>query len=288
MTALLLGYGFCAQRFARAARLTDVVATTRTSEKRDALVVGGVRALLFDGGAASPELADAARRAETVLVSIPPNDGGCPAFRALGETLARSPALKQLAYLSTTGVYGDREGRWAFEEEAPTPTSERAKRRVVAETSWIETVGQARVYRLPGIYGPGRSQLERVRARDARRIVKPGLVMNRVHVEDIAHALTASLGSDTPLRVFNLADDHPAAPAEVVAEAARLLDRPVPKAVPLEDAGLSGLAAEFYTESKRVSNARAKAALGWRPLYPSYREGLAAVLAEEASGLGSI
>ncbi len=283
MRVLLLGYGFCAQRFVTATGSDAVAATTRSPEKRDALRAAGVRAILFDGATASAELRAAAAQAEAVLVSIPPDDAGCPAFRALGEALARSPRLGWLGYLSTTGVYGDRGGRWAFEEDAPTPTSARAKRRVRAERDWLDAAPAARVFRLPGIYGPGRSQLDRVRAGEARRIVKPGLVMNRIHVADIAAALTASLGSRTALRVFNLADDAPAEPAAVVAEAARLLGAPVPAPTPLEAAGLSGLAAEFYTESKRVSNARAKAALGWRPAYPSYVEGLAAVLAEEGA-----
>lgn len=282
MTALLLGYGFTAQRFVTAARLDDVVGTTRKPDKAESLTRAGVRGLVFDG-APSAALVEAAEASEIVLVSLPPDDAGCPGFRALGKTLDASKRLRWLGYLSTTGVYGDRGGGWAFEEEAPTPTSERAKRRVLAERQWLDGVGATRVFRLPGIYGPGRSQLDRARAGDARRIVRPGLVMNRIHVSDIGRALAASLVADTPLKIFNLADDHPAEPAEVVAEACRLLGLPVPEAKPLEDSGLTGLAYEFYTESKRVSTARAKAALGWRPLYPSYREGLPAVLAEEAA-----
>jgi nucleoside-diphosphate-sugar epimerase len=282
MTALLLGYGFTAQRFVTAARLTGVVGTTRKPEKARAFEKAGVRGLVFDG-VATPAIVETAEAAEIVLVSVPPDDAGCPAFRALGKIFAASQRLRWLGYLSTTGVYGDRGGRWAFEEDEPTPASERAKRRVLAERQWLDGVAATRVFRLPGIYGPGRSQLDRARAGDARQIVRPGLVMNRIHVTDIGRALAASLAADTPLRAFNLADDHPAEPAEVVAEACRLLKLPIPEPKPLEESGLTGLAYEFYTESKRVSTARAKAALGWRPLYPSYREGLPAVLAEEAA-----
>jgi nucleoside-diphosphate-sugar epimerase len=282
---LILGHGFSAQRFARIAPLRPIVATTRSGEKARALRTEGVETIVFDAAAASEDsrepLLAAARDAQAALVSIPPDEEGCPAFRALGPTLARSSRLWWLGYLSTTGVYGDRQGRWAFEEDAPTPATERARRRALAERQWLDHVAATRVFRLPAIYGPGRSQLDRVRTGDSRRIVAPGLVMNRIHVDDIASALVASLASGTVLRVFNLADDIPAAPADVAAEAARLLGVPVPAPTPLDQAGLTGFAAEVYTESKRVSNARAKAALGWRPAYPSYREGLAAILREE-------
>jgi nucleoside-diphosphate-sugar epimerase len=280
-TALLLGYGFAAQRFATVARLSGVHGTTRSAEKASRLDAVGVAAHVWDGGAPDEALLAAATDAEIVLVTPPPDDEGCPVHRALGAALGGSKRLRWLGYLSTTGVYGDRQGRWAFEEDLPTPGSARARRRVLAERQWLDGVAATRVFRLPGIYGPGRSQLDRARAGDARRIVRPGLVMNRIHVEDIARALAASLAATTPLRVFNLADDLPAEPAEVVAEACRLLDLPIPAEKPLEESGLTGLAYEFYTESKRVSTARAKAALGWRPLYPTYREGLRAVLAEE-------
>ena len=295
MAVLILGYGFSAQRFV--ARVSSsggagpITATRRSPEACAALTAQGVEALVFDAAeGASDAVRAAAKTAAIVLVTAPPDEAGCPVHRALGADLAASSRLAWLGYLSTTGVYGDRGGGWAFEEDAPTPGSERARRRVLAERDWLDAIPQAQVFRLPGIYGPGRSQLDRARKGEARRIVRPGLVMNRIHVDDLADLLVRAStgGSETGaragapgLRVFNVVDDTPAPPADVTAQACRLVGAAVPQAVSLADSGLTGLALEFYSESKRASNARAKAAFGWRPRFPSYAEGLAAVLAAE-------
>jgi nucleoside-diphosphate-sugar epimerase len=189
-------------------------------------------------------------------------------------------------YLSTTGVYGDRRGGWVFETSPLHAQSAEGARRVVAERDWLE-VGRGMgltvtVFRLPGIYGPGRSALDRLREGQARRIVAPGQVFSRIHVGDLAAGLAASIGRPRAGGVYNLCDDEPASASAVTAYAAGLLGQAPPPEVALAEARLPPAAQRFYAESKRVSNARAKAELGWRPMYPSYREGLRAVLAADA------
>ncbi|MFN4225402.1 MAG: SDR family NAD(P)-dependent oxidoreductase [Hyphomonas sp.] len=215
------------------------------------------------------------------LITLPPGAEGCPAALAASKQVATAASV---TYLSTTGVYGDLQGGWAFEWSPLAPASARAAARVRAETQWLEaTGGCARLVRLPGIYGPGRSPFDRLRDGTARRIIKPGQVFSRVHVDDIASGLAALLYHPQVTGVFHLCDDLPAPPQDIIAHAACLLGQPVPADEPFETAGLSGMAASFYAECKRVSNARAKAALGWRPAYPTYREGLTAILAAESA-----
>lgn len=182
-----------------------------------------------------------------------------------------------MGYLSTTGVYGDRQGGWVFEDSATHPQSTEAQRRAVAEAAWLG-VGAA-VFRLPGIYGPGRSVFDRLRSGTARRLVRPGQVFSRIHVDDLAAGIAASLARPRPGSVYNLCDDEPAPAADVTAYGARLLGLEPPPEEPFDAAAVSQPALRFWSESKRVSNALAKAELGWRPACPTYREGLAAVLA---------
>ncbi len=235
--------------------------------------------LAFAGAANAPLLA-AVAQARAILCSIPPTDAGDPAFAALGQAIAAArPAW--IGYLSTTGVYGDRAGRWAFEDDPLTPQSLEAKCRVVAETQW--RVLGAHVFRLPGIYGPGRSTFDKLRAGTERRIDKPGQVFSRAHRDDIAAALAASIAAPNPGRVYNICDDEPAPSAEVTAHAASLLGVAPPPLVPFDQADLSPMGRRFYSECKRVSNARAKAELGWRPSYATYREGLSAILQAETA-----
>lgn len=213
------------------------------------------------------------------LVTLPPDADGCPAARVAGP-LARQAA--SVTYLSTTGVYGDLGGGWAMEWSAVDPGSQRSKQRVLAETQWLAaTDGAARIVRLPGIYGPGRSPFEKLRNGTATRVVKPGQVFSRVHVDDIASGLEALMLRPDQTGVFHLCDDLAAPPQDVTAFAADLLGMVPPPETPLDETDMSAMARSFYAECKRVSNARAKAALGWRPIYPSYREGLTAVLAAE-------
>ena len=282
MRLFTFGYGFSAQ--ALGTRLTaqgwSLAATYRRAEDAERLKALGVDAVsVSDPGALAAEL----KAADAVLVTAAPDTGGCPGLRALVPAMARAGAFPDwLGYLSTTGVYGDRQGGWVFESGRLAAQSMEGARRVAAERDWLD-VGKGMgltttIFRLPGIYGPGRSTLDRLRAGRAKRIVAPGQVFSRIHVDDLAAGLAASIARPRAGGIYNLCDDEPAANSEVVAYAAGLLDLPVPPEVPVEAANLAGPAQRFYAESKRVSNARAKAELGWRPAYPTYREGLSAIL----------
>ena len=248
--------------------------TVRSADKAAALQAAGIDARVWDGQGAL-EVPEGAN----LLVSVPPNEAGCPVKKATARLL---PGSITMTYLSTTGVYGDLHGGWAFESSPVAPASARAKARLLAENQWRERMGERLcVVRLPGIYGPGRSPFERLRAGTAQRVVKPGQVFSRVHVDDLASGLLALMQRPGASGVFHLCDDEPAPPQDVTAFAAGLLGLSPPSEVRIEDAGLSPMQLSFYSECKRASNARAKAALGWRPAYPTYREGLAAVLAAE-------
>jgi nucleoside-diphosphate-sugar epimerase len=284
---LCFGYGFTA------AALTDlldrdawtVTGTATTREGAARIDAKGVKGLVFDGEHASAEVAAAILRATHVLLSIPPGAAGDPAFIHHSEDIARSTSVMWIGYLSTIGVYGDHDGMWIDETSQVAPVSERGHRRLAAETAWQDLGARAgkrvQVFRLPGIYGPGRSAIDSVRAGSAKRIVKRGQVFNRIHVDDIAGALALALAGRGGQDVYNIVDDEPAPPQDVVAHAARLLAMEPPPEIAFEDARLSPMAASFYGENKRVSNARAKADLGWSPRHPTYREGLAAILAGE-------
>ena len=280
---LVFGFGYSAR--ALAVRLQgegwQIAATLRRPAERGRLEALGVTPVPVGN---QREMLSAVREAGRVLVTGPPDAEGCPGLRALVPVLARAAAFPDwIGYLSTTGVYGDRRGGWVTEQSRLAAQSTEGARRVGAERDWLQ-VGRGMgltvsLFRLPGIYGPGRSALDRLRSGEARRIVAPGQVFSRIHVDDLAAGLAASIARPRPGGVYNLCDDEPAANSDVVAHAARLLGMPAPPEIPLAEARLSPAAERFYAESKRVSNARAKAELGWRPAYPSYREGLAAVLA---------
>ena len=223
-----------------------------------------------------------------VLVSVPPDDSGDPVFDRHRDDIAAIPGLAWLGYLSTTGVYGDRGGEWVDETSESRPTGERGTRRVAAETAWLRLCSDrgvpAHVFRLAGIYGPGRSPFDALRAGMARRIDKPGQVFSRIHVDDLATVLRASIARRRPGAVYNVCDDAPASPADVIAHAAGLLGLAAPPLVPFETAELSPMARSFYADNKRVSNALIKQELGVRLRYPSYRDGLPAILAGENAG----
>jgi len=268
-----------------------VAATVRRGGDAARLEAEDVRPLPIDDDAT---LAAALAEATAVLITAPPDAAGCPALPVLVPLIARARAFPDwIGYLSTTGVYGDRRGGWVFETSRLAARSVEGARRVAAERDWLE-VGRGMgltvtVFRLPGIYGPGRSALDRIRAGGARSIAMPGQVFSRIHVDDLAGGLEASIARPRPGGIYNLCDDAPCPNAEVLAYAAALLGRPPPPEIPLAEARLSAQALRFYAEIKRVSNARAKAELGWRPAYPSYRDGLRAVLAaENAPPLGEL
>ena len=273
----VFGLGYSAQQLA--SRLIpagwQVAGTVRSEAKAAALRARGLDARVWDGEGPVdvPEGAHC-------LVTLPPGKAGCPAALAMGE---RPASFRSVTYLSTTGVYGDLNGGWATEWSPVHPGSARASARVLAETQWRHLGGYGlRIVRLPGIYGPGRSAFDKLRDGTAQRIVKEGQVFSRVHVDDIASGLEALMQRPDVPGVFHLCDDLPAPPQDVTACAAELLGMAPPPEISFEAADLSAMAASFYSECKRVSNARAKAALGWQPAYPTYREGLEAILAAEA------
>ena len=253
-----------------------VMGTVRCEDKASALRAHGFDSVVWQGEAGL-DIPDGAHW----VVTVPPDELGCPVARATSPSEARAASV---TYLSTTGVYGDRAGGWVFECSAVSPSSDRARRRVKAEQQWLDKTEQkARLVRLPGIYGPDRSALDRVAAGRARRVIKAGQVFSRVHVEDIARGLLALIEWPELTGVFHLCDDVPAPPQDVIAYAAELLGVPVPPDIDFETADMSQMARSFYADCKRVSNARTKAALNWQPRYASYREGLTAIRAEAPS-----
>jgi nucleoside-diphosphate-sugar epimerase len=218
-----------------------------------------------------------------ILVSIPPGQSGDPTLDLHGDDIAAIPGLAWLGYLSTTGVYGDRAGGWVDERAELRRSGPRGRRRVAAEAGW-QGLRRRRgvpvhIFRLAGIYGPGRGPFEALRAGTAKRIDKPGQVFSRIHVEDLASVLIASIARPRPGAIYNVCDDEPAASEAVIAHAAGLLGLPAPPLVPFDDAELSPMAKSFYDDNKRVSNALIKEEIGVTLRYPNYRAGLAAILA---------
>ena len=279
-TLLSIGHGFSARALSH--RLVPegwrVIGTTRSPGRMEALMREGIEPVLFPGG----DVAAALRGATHLLSSVAPDEDGDPVLRALGPAIATAaPHLGWAGYLSTIGVYGDRGGDWVDEDSELRPSTERGRRRVEAEAAWRAVPGlPLHVFRIAGIYGPGRGPFEKVRRGTARRIVKAGQVFGRIHVDDIARALEASMKAPSPGLTVNLSDDEPAPPQDVIGHAADLLGLPRPPEVPFEAADLSPMARSFYAESKRVRNDRLHALVG-DLLYPTYREGLAAILAAE-------
>lgn len=258
--------------------------TTRSAEKQGELAQAGIETALFDGEVplADPAVLDGVTH---LLASVPPGPEGDPVLRHHGDDLAkRANSIRWAGYLSTTGVYGDRGGDWVDETATRMPATERGQRRVDAEDGWCALWREAdlpvHLFRLAGIYGPGRNALETVRAGRGRRIVKPGQVFSRTHVTDIAAVLAASIARPNPGAAYNVCDDDPAPPQDVILHACELLGVDPPPEIPFEEAELSDMARSFYAESKKVSNARIKAELGVRLTYPDYRAGLAALLAD--------
>jgi nucleoside-diphosphate-sugar epimerase len=277
---LIIGFGYSASAFAREfrAECTRLSVTARSTEKVARLAAEGWEALAFDGEVLSPALLGCAAQTTHLVVSAPPGTAGDPVLRS--ALLDAMPALQRVLYLSTVGVYGDHHGAWVDEETPLRPVSARSIERVEAEENW-RNEAQARrldlgIFRLSGIYGPGRSAIDNLRTGTARRIIKPGQVFNRIHVADIAGALAAAMRHAGTLGVFNLTDDEPAPPEDVVEFAANLLGLPVPPGISFEEAQLSEMGRSFYGEVKRVSNAKIKRVLGYAFRCPTYREGLAA------------
>ncbi len=285
MTGHLLCFGLGYSARALAFRLSRdgwrISGTSRTEDGVRAIDAEGWQGVAFDGLQLNDRLADLIGDATHVLLSVPPGERGDPVHCSAAQAMATAPNLSWVGYLSTVGVYGDQQGGWVDETTPVLPGSLRGRRRVDAELAWL-AFGAANsvrveVFRLPGIYGPQRSVLDAVRDGRARRIIKPGQVFNRIHVEDIAGAISAAIHGPSNHTIYNLTDDEPSAPQDVVVYAAALLGVAPPPAVQFEAALLTPMAASFYSESKRVSNRRMKVALGYTLCFPTYREGLAAI-----------
>jgi nucleoside-diphosphate-sugar epimerase len=279
---IIFGQGYTGTALAEQALLAGVPVTIVSRRPGAPLPPGAARARFDEAG---PALA----RATHLVATAAPDDHGDPVLARYGTAIAAAP-LRWIGYLSTTGVYGNHDGRWVDETTPPAPTSERSHRRVAAEQAWTRAGGGRAVdlFRLAGIYGPGRSALDDLRNGQARRISRPGHVFGRIHRDDIAGALLAAILQGPPpgVRVFNLADDEPAAAADVVAEAARLLGLPPPPLIPFDQAALdmSPMARSFWADDRRVASAYTQRWLGRRWLYPTYREGLRAILQQIEHG----
>ncbi|WP_167648555.1 SDR family oxidoreductase [Mameliella alba] len=287
MTKILLslGHGFSARALAPLllSEGWEVIGTTRDPAKLEAMRATGVTPILWQEDSVTKALG----RATHLLMSAAPDAEGDPALRLAGPAIAaRAPRIEWAGYLSTTGVYGDHQGGWVTEDTPLDPATRRGQLRVEAEAAWAAVPGlPLHIFRLAGIYGPGRGPFAKLRKGTARRIIKPNQVFSRIHVEDIAQVLRASIARPNPGAAYNLCDDAPAPPQDVIACAAEMLGMPIPPEVPFEEAELSPMARSFYGESKRVCNARIKEELGVTLRYPDYQSALAAILAaEQASG----
>jgi nucleoside-diphosphate-sugar epimerase len=278
------GLGYTARVLARrlAGRGWEVRGTTRSPEKAAAIAAEGYRVWLFDRGHPLDRPAETLAGVTHVLTSIAPDETGDPVLDAHAQDLRAVPTLRWAGYLGTTAVYGDRQGGWVDEETPLEPTLARADRRARAEAAWHGSGLPVHIFRLAGIYGPGRNAFTNLRDGTARRIVKPGQVFSRIHVEDIATILEASMANPRPGRTYNVCDDEPAPPQDVVAYAARLLGVESPPEQAYETAQLSPMARTFYKDNRRVRNARIKQELGVRLAFPSYKEGLTILLQSQA------
>ena len=290
MKVFFLGLGYCAEALIRRTPVIEPSGTVRSDERVVALRRKGVEAHLYDGVQADPGAEDALKRAEAIVVSIPPRGAGETAQSRFAAAIAAAPALRRIVYYSTIGVYGEHGGAWVDETSATRTRSARGLARLADEARWIEAGRrggvEVDVLRLPGIYGPGRNALARLRQGDARRIVKPGHVSNRAHVDDIAEVTRLVLTRGLKGQIWNVADDEPAPPQDVIAYAASLLGVDPPPEEAFDEATMSPMAASFFMDEKRVSAAKAKRLLGFRPAYPTYREGLRALL-EAGEGPGA-
>ncbi len=279
-TLLSFGHGYSARALARLLlpRGWRIIGTTRSDEGAARLAETGVEPLVWPGSDLNSALDDATH----LLTSVAPGAEGDPVLEALGLAIEeRQTQFDWVGYLSTTGVYGDHGGGWVDESTPLTPSTRRGQHRVTAEAGWRDLDLPLHIFRLAGIYGPGRGPFAKVRNGTARRIVKPGQVFSRTHVDDIAQVLAASIEHPNPVRVYNVCDDDPAPPQDVIAHAAELLGRPLPPEVDFDTADMSPMARSFYAESKKVRNDRIKDELGVSLIYPTYRAGLKALLEAE-------
>ena len=282
-TLLSFGHGYSARALSRILLAQDwrVIGTTRNEDKAVGLMNDGIEPRIWPGA----DMAPALNGATHLLISAAPDGAGDPVLAALrDEIAARAGQFEWVGYLSTTGVYGDHGGDWVDETTPLTPSTKRGIARVQAESAWATIPDlPLHIFRLAGIYGPGRGPFAKVRAGTARRIIKADQVFSRTHVADIARVLAASIRNPNPGAAYNVCDNNPAAPQDVIGYAADLLGLPIPPAEDFETAEMSPMARSFYAESKKVRNDRIKNELGVELLYPDYRSGLKALLAHELS-----
>ena len=283
---LVFGAGYSASAIIETSRhrFETVWGTTRSPLKFAGIEALGAKPLLFDGENRDPGVIGAIAEATHILVSVAPGEAGDPVLSAFGGEIRAAPRLRWIGYLSTVGVYGDHDGAWVDEDTMPRPVSRRSRQRVEAELAWQE-MAQAvsatfAVFRLSGIYGPGRNAFVNIEKGTSRRLVKPGQVFNRIHVADIARALDRAFELEAG-GIFNITDDEPAPPQDVVALAHELAGIAPPPEQDFATAELSPMARSFYGENKRVANARSKEFLGLEYGYPDYRTALRRMWQEE-------
>ncbi|BBO10455.1 SDR family oxidoreductase [Bradyrhizobium sp. TM102] len=275
MRLFILGLGYSARHFVRkhGGSFSHIAGTVRDPGKRDDLA--GIEVHAFSGEPPARETVEQVREADVLLISIPPGSSGDPAIAAFGDVLAAG--RRKIVYLSTIGVYGDHGGGWVDESTPPQATLDRARMRVAAEQAWMDMArGDAAILRLAGIYGPGRNALATLRGGTARRVIKPGQVFNRIHVDDIASAIMAAIPHGSG-GIWNVCDDEPAPPQDVIAYAAKLMGVAPPPEEAFATAEMSAMARSFYASSARVSNAKLKCELGVTLVHPTYRRGLDAL-----------
>ena len=279
-TLLSFGHGYSARELTKhlLPQGWRVIGTTRTSEKADELAASGVEPLIWPDS----DMNAAIEAADHILISAGPDGDGDPTLNLLRDQITRkSSKLRWAGYLSTTGVYGNFDGAWVDEMTPLNPTTKRGQLRKAAEEDWSSVAGlPLHIFRLAGIYGPGRGPFAKVRNGTARRVIKEGQVFSRIHVEDIAQILWASIQRPNPGAAYNMCDDDPAPPQDVIAHAANLLSMPVPPAMAFEDAEFTPMARSFYAENKKVRNDRIKTELGVKLIHPTYREGLQSLLGQ--------
>ncbi len=284
------GIGFSAEAMIRHLSVAEwtVCGTVRDPDKARSLIARGIETHLWSGEPLSDEIRARLHASNHVLVSVPPGEDGDPVLNAAAEAIRTMPSLNWLGYLSTTGVYGDTGGAWVKEDAPTNPSSPRSERRVAAEQGWLALQRDhgvpVHIFRLAGIYGPGRSVFDQLRTGRAKRIDKPGHAFSRIHVDDIARVLAASIAKPNPGAIYNVCDNEPAPPAEVTAYAAHLLGKEPP---PLESFDkvqptMSPMALSFWNDNRRVDNARIRSELGVKLKYPDYRSGLQQILVEVA------
>lgn len=282
MRIFCFGLGYSALHFLDVQESVEASGTVRAADKARALRGDGVEAFVFDGARADAGIASRLAQAEAVLASVAPGAQD-PVLARFAEAIAANRRLRAIVYLSTIGVYGDHGGAWVDEMSQTSPSSARGRARLVAEAQW-RALGASmgvpvHILRLAGIYGPGRNLLIKLREGEARRIIKPGQTFNRAHVEDIAQAISLVLAESAPGGIWNVADEEPAPPQDVIAFAAGLLGMAPPPEEPFETADMTPMARSFYADNKRVSIQKLKQELGFSQKYPTYREGLRALAA---------